>query len=82
MSTTDLTSPEPVAPLVLNGNSAQDRDLLMSLRKSYLEAVDALERRLGITPRTAEIRQLARAEKLSRKCEERTNGTNGHRTDN
>lgn len=44
-------------------NEEQDRTMLMSLRKSYLEAVDAIERRLGIDPRTAEIRQQVRTSK-------------------
>lgn len=48
-------------PVMLTPNSASDRALLMALRKSYLEVVDALERALGITPRTAEMRQQARA---------------------
>ena len=73
---TDITQTDTIPPLVLNGNSAADRDLLMSLRKSYLEAVDALERRLGIVPRTAEIRAQVRA---NRRCAE--DKANGRHTD-
>lgn len=37
---------------------AQDtREFLMKLRKIRLEEVDALERLLGVSPRTAEIRK-------------------------
>jgi hypothetical protein len=52
--------PVPLSPV------SGSRNLLMSLRKSWLEAVDAIEREIGVSPTTAEIRQMYRAGRL--KC--------------
>lgn len=38
----------------------RDRDLWQAIRQSLLLQVDAIERRLGICPRTSEIRRLSR----------------------
>ena len=39
-----------------------DRDLWMTLRQALLNQVDAIERRLGITPRTADLRRLQKSQ--------------------
>ena len=38
----------------------QDRELWLAIRQSHLLQVDAIERRLGICPRTSEIRRQAK----------------------
>jgi hypothetical protein len=38
-----------------------DHDFLLAIRQALLMALDALERKLGIEPRTAEIRKAHRA---------------------
>ena len=38
----------------------QDRDLWAAIRQALLLIVDAIERRLGICPRTSEIRRAAK----------------------
>ena len=38
-----------------------DRDFLLAIRQALLMALDALERKLNIEPRTAEIRKAHRA---------------------
>jgi len=42
---------------MMNG---RDRGVKLDLRQSWLMAVDTLERDLGIEPRTAELRKLAK----------------------
>jgi len=39
----------------------QDRDFWLSIRHAYLMQVGAIEKALGITPTTAEVRKWARA---------------------
>lgn len=40
----------------LSGDNAADKALLMAVRQSFLHMVDAIEKRLGVSPTTAEIR--------------------------
>jgi len=52
------------APSDLGGTGqgvVTNRDFLFAIRQALLMALDALERKLGIEPRTAEIRRLYRA---------------------
>ncbi len=43
--------------------SVEDRAFWMAVRQALLMALDALERRLGISPRTSELRRDRRADK-------------------
>lgn len=43
-----------------------DRDTWVAMRQALLAQVDAIERRLGISPRTAELRQRQKAEQRER----------------
>ena len=43
--------------------NSDDRELLLAMRRNRLQEVDALERRLGIAPRTAELREEKKKEK-------------------
>ena len=42
-----------------------DREFWLAMRDAYLRMVDAIERNLGIRPRTAELRKEQRSAKLA-----------------
>lgn len=50
--------------------SIEDRAFWMAVRQALLMLLDALERRMGISPRTAELRRDLRAAKVFASCAE------------
>jgi hypothetical protein len=47
-----------------------DRAMLEKWRKAFLEIVDAIERNLGQSPRTAELRRMARGKIVKKEEQE------------
>ena len=47
----------PTATLLERASALEDRQYLMAQRQALLYWLDALERRLGLEPRTAELRK-------------------------